>query len=77
MKNGELEYKQPHFMDADMKIKPALQEFIMTQMRFAVVRYEHKELGMVSEAAIREVLDKLPGQYAEEVKEDDLDLLQR
>lgn len=32
---------------------------------------------MVSEAAIREVLEKLPGQYAEEIKEDDLNELRQ
>ena len=74
--NKHLVYKVPYFMDAGLKIKKALAEFVETQARFAVVRQGHKELGMVSEVAIREVLDKIPGEYAEEVK-DELDELQR
>ena len=77
VKNGELAYREPYFMKADTKIKVALAEFITTQARFAVVRQYPKELGMVSEAAIREVLERLPGQYAEEVKEDTFTDLQR
>lgn len=77
IKNNDLVYKEPYYMEAGLKIRKALAEFAQTQARFAVVRQGHRELGMVSEAAIREVLDKLPGNDAEEEKQDEFDELQR
>ena len=53
-------YKEPFYIDASTKIRAANAKLTETQSKFAVVRHLGQEMGMVSEAAINEVLDRIP-----------------
>ena len=72
--SNDLEYLKPHYLKAETTLEKALEYFISNHVEFAVVRdyKKSKELGMISEQAVRDLLSQMPNSnYAEEVKVDE------
>ena len=74
VQNGQLVYKEPFYFSPGMKIKDAFEKLVSTKAKFAVVKQYDQELGMVSEAAIREFFRIFPAD--EETKNEDFARMQ-
>ena len=69
VEQAELVYKEPYYFHPSLKIKEALDKLVKSGSKFAVVRQYDQELGMVSEAAIREFFKMFP--VDEEAKDEE------
>lgn len=56
VKSGDLQYLPVLYVRADLSIKEALKLMILKSSKFAVVKKGNREVGMVGEHLIREVL---------------------
>ena len=77
MRNNDLQYIEPYYLKHDITLEDCLYYFNVTMRKFAIVRKWPKEIGMVSENLVRDLLQKLPNdQYLEEIKYDPNDKVQ-
>ena len=56
VKAGDIHYKAVMYVRTDMGLREALKQMILKRQRYAVVKKGSREVGMIGESIIRDVL---------------------